>query len=202
MHKGKAMAGKAAIGGGRRERFWRMAPWTVAALLLLTPLVAMQVTDEVNWDVADFALVGAMLVGACGAWELAARTTSNSAYRAGVGVALAAAFILIWMNLAVGLIGTEDNPANLMFGGVLAVGAIGAVVARFQPQGMARALVATALAQASVAAIALIAGSGSTGPAWPGDISILTGFFAALWLVSAWLFRKAAREQRPAGGLS
>jgi hypothetical protein len=86
-----------------------------------------------------------------------------------------------------------------MFGGVLAVGTIGAVIARFQPHGMARALFATALAQAFVAVTALIAGLGSTGPIWPRDILILTGFFAALWLTSAWLFRKAAREQVPAG---
>ena len=125
--------------------------------------------------------------------------TGNIAYRAAVGVAVAAAFILVWMNLAVGIIGTEDNPANLMYGGVLAVGIIGAVIARFQPDGMARALVATALAQALVAVIALIAGLGSTGPSWPWSIVILTGFFAALWLISAWLFRKAAREQTPAG---
>ena len=89
--------------------------------------------------------------------------TGNSAYRAAVGVALAAAFILVWVNLAVGIIGSEDNPANVMYGGVLAVGIIGAIIARFQPHGMARALVATALAQALVAVIALIAGWGSTG---------------------------------------
>jgi len=80
-----------------------------------------------------------------------------------------------------------------MYGGVLAVGIIGAIIARFQPRGMARALFATALAQALVAVIALIAGLGSTGPTWPADILILTGFFTALWLISAWLFRKAAR---------
>jgi hypothetical protein len=148
--------------------------------MLLLPLFAMQVTDEVDWDVADFALFGAMLVGAGGTFELAARMTGNNAYRAAVGVALAAAFILVWMNLAVGIIGNEDNPANLMYGGVLAVGIIGAVIARFQPHGMARALVATALAQALVA---VIAGLGYT--------FILTGFFVALWLISAWLFRKA-----------
>ena len=68
------------------------------------------------------------------------------------------------MNLAVGIIGTEDNPANLMYGGVLAVGIVGAIIARFQPHGMARALVATALAQALVAVIALIAGLGFAGP--------------------------------------
>jgi len=47
--------------------------------------------------------------------------------------------------------------------------------------------------------VALIAGWGSTGPSWPGDILVLTGFFAALWVGSALLFRKAAREQVPAG---
>jgi hypothetical protein len=149
--------------------------------------------------VADFATFGAMLVGAGGTYELAARMTGNNAYRAAVGVALAAAFILVWMNLAVGIVGTEDNPANLMYGGVLAVGIIGAVIARFQSHGMARAMSATALAQALVAVIALTAGLGSTGPSWPGGILILTGFFAALWLISAWLFRKAARKQTSAG---
>jgi hypothetical protein len=171
----------------------------IAALLLLLPLVAMQFTDEMVWDETDFIVMGAMLFGACGAYELAARMTGNIAYRAAVGVAVVAAFILIWMNLAVGIIGSEDNPANLMYGGVLAVGILGALIARFQPDGMARALAATALAQALVGAIALIGGLGSTGANWPQVIVVLTGFFAALWLVSAWLFRKAAREQLSTG---
>ena len=68
----------------------------------------------------------------------------------------------------------------------------GAIIARFQPHGMVRALYATALAQVAVAMIALIAGSGSTAPIWPKDVLILTGFFVALWLLSAWLFRSAA----------
>ncbi len=167
----------------------------IAAFILLLPLLAMQFTDEVVWDGADFAVIGAMLFGACGACELTARMTGNIAYRAAVGVAVATAFILIWMNLAVGMIGSEDHPANLMFGGVLAVGILGALIVRFRPHGMARALAATALAQGLVGAIALIAGLGSAGANWPGAIVFLTGFFATLWLVSAWLFRAAAREQ-------
>jgi len=122
-----------------------------------------------------------MLAAACGTYELAARTTGNRAYRAAFGVAVVSAFILVWINLAVGIIGTEHDPANLMFGGVLAVGIIGAVIARFPP----------ALAQALVGVIALIIGS--------VEAVILTGFFVALWLTSARLFRKAAREQVPAG---
>jgi hypothetical protein len=64
---------------------------------------------------------------------------------------------------------------------------------------MARALFATALAQALVAVIALIAGLGSTGPNWPLNILALTRLFVALSVGSALQFRKAAREQSPAG---
>ena len=184
------MAEMAEEGSGRRATGWRVARWGTAALVLLLPLVAMQFTDEVNWTGTDFAVMGAMLATVCGTYELAAWMTGNRAYRAAVGVALAAAFLLVWLNLAVGIIGAENNPANLMFGGVLAVGIIGALIARFQPHGMARASVATALAQALVGVIALVIGS--------VEAVMLTGFFVALWLTAAWLFRKAAQEHVPA----
>ena len=184
MHSGKATG---AIAG-------RIAPWALAALLLLLPLVAMQVTDEVAWDETDFIVMGALLFGACGAYELAARRTGNGAYRAAVGVAVVAALLLIWINLAVGIIGSEDNPANLMYGGVLGLALAGAVMVRFQPAGLARVLAATALAQAAVGAIAVVLGWGSTGANWPEAILVLTGFFVALWLLSAWLFGRAARK--------
>jgi CHASE2 domain-containing sensor protein len=129
---------------------------------------------------------------------LTVRVRRSTTYRSAVGLALAAPFLLCWINLAVGIIGEPDDPANLMYIGVLAVGIIGAIIARFQPHGMARALFATALAQALVAVITLIAGLGSpaTGPRL---ILTFNGFFVALWLGSAWLFRRAAREQPPAG---
>lgn len=195
------MAGNAESDGRRLRNGWRIAGWGAAAALLLLPLIAMQITDQVDWNPADFAVAGILVVGIGLAYELAARMTGNGAYRAAVGVALAAAFILIWINLAVGIIGTEDDPANLMYAGALAVGIVGAVIARFQPHGMASASVATALAQASVAAIALIAGMGY--PASPAlEILGVNALFVALWLVSARLFRKAARQQTSTGAVS
>jgi hypothetical protein len=172
---------------------WRVAPWLIAALLLLLPLVAMQFSEEMDWDETDFLVLGVMLFGACGTYELAARMTGNPAYRAAVGVAVVTAFLLIWINLAVGIIGSEDNPANLMYGGVLVVGILGGLMVRFKPHGMARALVATAVAQVLVGLVALTAGLGSTGANWPRPVLVLSAFFAAAWLVSAWLFRKAAK---------
>lgn len=127
------------------------------------------------------------------------RRTADTAYRAAVGVALAAVFILIWLTGAVGIIGSEDNGANVMYAGVLAVGIIGALIARFQPRGMTRALFATALAQALAGVIALAAGLGSEGANWPWDILGLTGFFVALFVGSALLFREAAWKQPPTG---
>ncbi len=179
--------------GGWRGNYWRIAAWTAAALILLLPLVAMQFTDEVDWGVGDFIFAGILLGGTGLTYELAVRRTGSYAYRAAVGLALAAAFLLIWVNAAVGIIGSEDEPANLMFFGVLAVGIVGALIARFQPQGMARALFATALAQALTGVIALAAGFGATGPLWWLRLLALTGFFVALFAGSAWLFQKAAQ---------
>jgi len=183
------VTGKAGNGTGWRGNHWRIVGWGTAAIMLLLPLIAMQFTDEVNWDVSDFIIFGAMLITAGGAFELAARMTPNKAYLAAVGVALAAAFFLVWMNGAVGFIGTEENPANLMYAGVLAVGIIGAVIARRQPKGMARAMVATAVAQVLVPVTALIAGLSNT--SGMGNTFVATGIFFALWLSSAWLFRKS-----------
>jgi len=163
------------------------------AFILLIPLLTAPA-----WTLFDFVFAGALIFGTGLTFVLAARKAGNIAYRVAVGVALAAAFILVWVTGAVGIIGSEDNNANLMYFGVLAVGIIGAVIARFRSHGMARALFATALAQALVAVIVLIFGLGLP---WspPLEILALNGFFLALFAGSALLFRYAAREQTPAG---
>ncbi len=123
----------------------------------------------------------------------------NTAYRLAAGVALGGALILVWLSLGVGIIGADGDPANLMYFGVLAVGIVGALMARFHPRGMARALIAMALAQALILMIALIA---RLGHPWSGPLELLglNGFFIALFVGSAWLFRQAARS-RPSSSL-
>lgn len=168
-------------GAGR----WRVLLWGGAALLLLTPLIAMQFTDEVAWTRSDFVAFGAMLAVLCGGFELAARLSRNLGYHIAAGIALVTGFLMVWMNLAVGIIGNEENPANLMFGGVLAVGVVGALVSRFRARGLARTMVAMALALLVVAIVAQIGGDFI----WP-----LAAIFSALWLGAAALFNAAARE--------
>jgi hypothetical protein len=164
------------------------------AILLLIPLLA-----NWPWTLGDFVFAGAMIFGTGLAYVLVARTGGNVAYRFAVGVALAAAFLLVWINLAVGIIGEPDEVANLMYIGVLAVGIAGVFVARFRQEEMARALLATAFAQALVAVIALIFGLGSGSPPGVLGILILNGFFVSLFVGSALLFRYAGREQTLAG---
>ena len=170
-----------------RGRNWRALAWGGAAALILLPLVAMQFTREVNWGPGDFGLAIALVGAVGGTFELAVRASRSWTYRAGIGVALAAVFLLVWINLAVGIIGSEENPANLMYFGVVAIAGAGAALARFRAEALARAMVATAIAQAGVFAVALIAGFGFTGP--------VTIVFCGLWLLSAWLLRRAATEQ-------
>ncbi len=186
------IAGNPGRGVARRERHWRMLRWAAAAALLSVPWFMMQVSDAWDWRPESFVLLGTMLASALGAYELAVRMSGRGSwtYRAGAALAIATGFVLVWMNLAVGIIGPEDNPANLMYGGALLVGAVGAAMARLEPRGMALASFATALALLLVAALAASFWWNES----PGRIGLLflNGTFAAMYLAAAWLFRKAA----------
>lgn len=184
------MADNVELGDRQRGKRWRITTWSGSVLILLLPLVAMQFTDEVNWTLSDFVFAGILLFGSLGAYEVAARKTGNFFYRAGAGVGIAAIFLLIWLNGAVGIIGSERDPVNLVYYAVLAVVVSGAFVARLRPRGMARAMAATAIALALVAVIVLVGGFGSPkGGAL--EVVAVNGFFIAFFAGSAWLFRQA-----------
>lgn len=81
----------------------RVILWVAVAtgLLLLVPLAAMQFTDEMAWTLFDFMLAGALLFGAGLIFVLAARKVR--VHRAVIGIAVAAALIYLWAELAVGI---------------------------------------------------------------------------------------------------
>jgi hypothetical protein len=170
-----------------RKKLFRIA--LVTGCLLLVPLVAMQFTEQVQWNLFDFLVMGSLLFGIGLAYELVARKVSTTAYRVAVGFALAAVLLLIWVNAAVGIIG--DGPVNALYLAVVAVLIIGAAVARLKPRGMVRALCATALAQALVPMIALVLGVPDFSP---GVLPVLgfNAFFVLLFVGSAVLFRRAS----------
>lgn len=70
--------------------------------LLLLPLAAMQITNEVQWGVMDFIVMGFILFGACSAFVLVARQLRRK-YWFVVGLLFAVMLCYIWAELAVGI---------------------------------------------------------------------------------------------------
>lgn len=174
----------------RKPPRWRFAVRGTAGMLLLLPLAVMQLgAPGVHWTASDFAVMGALLAATCAMWELGCRLSRDRAYQGAVALAALTGFLLVWINLAVGFIGDEDNPANLLFGAVLAIGIAGSLLARFRAAGMARALLVVAAAQALVGLLAVRAYR-------VGPIETIASIaFVALWLASAALFRQASRRE-------
>jgi hypothetical protein len=143
----------------------------------------MRFTDEVNWTASDF-VFAAVLFGSVGfVLELIVRKSPSLSYRLGAALAVMGAFLTIWANGAVGMIGDEDNAYNLVFLGVLLLALAGAVAARFRPTGMAAAMAVTAAAQVAASAAGF-----ATDPRG----AVFSMGFGAIWLLSAALFRNSA----------
>ena len=73
------------------------------AALLLIPLTAMQFTDQVLWNAADFVVAGVLLFGTSLALALVAKRVKRPVYRMAAGVAVLSALALVWVELAVGI---------------------------------------------------------------------------------------------------
>lgn len=173
------------IGGGRGGNGWRIAGWGLAVFLLALPFVAMQMTNEVNWSPGDF-VFAAVLFGSVGlAIEFLVRMSDNAYYRWGAVVAVLTAFLTVWVNAAVGMIGDGDTIHVPLFGALLVFALIGCVAVRFRSRGMARVMLAVALAQAAIAA---------SGLAIDPRGALLSMAFAAPWLLAAALFHAAHRD--------
>lgn len=166
---------------------WRLLGWGAAAALLAIPLIA-----DFPWTLSDFIFAGVVFGIVGGTFELAVRRSGNGWYRGGVAVALATSFLLVWINGAVGIIGDEDNPANLMFMVVILMAIAGAIGARFEAAGMARAMFLAAGAECLVLLIVMINRLGAAEPPGFPGVPILVLGFACMWALAGFLFRRAA----------
>src|SRR5580765_7752369 len=118
MHADKTVAGRTADGGGRRRSLWKN-PALITALILLLLLMGNHFVDGWNWPPGAFVVVGTLLFGIGLTYELVTRNRDAIAYRAAVGIAFAAAFLLAGGNLVQW---ADVNPAAVMYFGVPIVG--------------------------------------------------------------------------------
>lgn len=164
---------------------WRLAIWSLAALVMLVPVIAQLTVTGMNWDAFDFGVFAAMLLAGCAGFEVVLRLgAANAAYRIAACLAIGGAFLMVMANLAVGIIGNEGNPVNLLFFALLAMGAFGALAVRFEAAGMARVMTMLATAQALLGLGLAVTGIGFT--------PVFTLFYVLLWLGAGKLFRQSA----------
>nr|WP_315457571.1 hypothetical protein [uncultured Sphingorhabdus sp.] len=172
-----------------RLNMWRILGWGGAVVLILTPLVAMQFTKEVDWDETDF-IVAAIIFGIMGGLiEFAVRLSANWYFRLGSLFAVLAGFMVIWSNLAVGMIGNEDNPVNLWFGLVLLIAITGSIASRFRSSILPQAMFIAGAAQIAIGIFAGILGADPRG----GRFTIV---LSVAWLISSLLFLCAQRRHQ------
>jgi len=119
----------------------------------------------------------------------------NIFYKLAVAWALLTGFLLFWVNLAGGIMGSEDNDANVMFVVVIMIGLIASTWVKFQTLEMSYVMLTLAVSHVFIVAIELIFQFGVEGPIWPFDVIGASCIFVVLWFCSALLFRKAAQVQ-------
>ena len=76
------------------------------AFLLFIPLIAMQFTNEVNWNIFDFMVAGVLLLTTGLAIELVLRKVKKVNMRIVISIIILLMFILLWAELAVGIFGS------------------------------------------------------------------------------------------------
>ena len=84
---------------GKKEYRWLLV---TTGLLLLVPLIAMQLTDEVRWNLMDFLVMG-VLVFCAGSLFIIISKKFKGKHRFFLFALITIIFLYIWAELAVGI---------------------------------------------------------------------------------------------------
>ena len=128
--------------------------------------------------------------------------SKSRAYQAGIAVAIIVSFLVVWTTIV-----RDDGSGAGFFMVILAIG-VGWFAAWFSPAGMARTMVGVAIMQALLGMLIATAPVTAAVPNGPSNALLFSGFFIALWLISANFFRIASKRDqertpaRPHAGLS
>jgi hypothetical protein len=153
---------------------WRIAGWGTIATLLSLPAIL-----DFPWTASDFIIMGVLLGSVGLGIEFLVRRSGSVFVRLGSIMVVLTAFLTIWVNLAVGMIG-DDEPYNLLFAGVLLVALLGSLLVRLRPGSMVKVTLVAAFLQVAV-------GLGGYGMDPRG--AVFSACFGLFWLLAAALFQ-------------
>ena len=183
------MAGSNERADARVWNRWRIARWTAASALLLTPLVVMQFSDEWHWTIGSFLFAGAMIGGVGLLYDFVEWASASRAYRTGSAVAIMASFLTVWTTLV------RDDGTAISYFLLIMAAVVGGFSAWFRPAGMARTMLGVAIMQALLGVAIATAPSTASMPDGSSRALLFAGFFTALWLISATFFRVASHSE-------
>lgn len=111
-------------------------------------------------------------------------------YRAGVALAALTSFLIVWTTIV------RDSVDSAGFFLLIMAPVVGGFAARFRPAGMARTMLGVAAMQVVWSVAVATAPMTVQVPDGAFKTWLFGGFFTLLWLVSAALFRAAAKRCR------
>lgn len=78
----------------------------LAELLLLIPIIGTIISEDVQWNLYDFLIAAVLLVGIAMAFNLVASSYKKNTKLVVIGIGFAALIVLLFIELAVGILGT------------------------------------------------------------------------------------------------
>lgn len=170
----------------------RFTIWAIITTLIIIIILTKQFISKIEWNETIAYILIILTIGAIyELWQLL--KIHNRTYRIALSVGIFGAFLILRVNGAVGIIGSEDNPANLMYWVVLLIMLIGSLISRFKEHWMSLTFFSAAIVQILIPIFALFI--------WPATVSwgeagimgvfIFNSVFAGIFIISALFFQHA-----------
>jgi len=136
----------------------------------------------------DFLVAGGLIAAFGGVFIMGLRASTSRSYRAGFALALLTGLAVLGPALAVGIVGDEGDPADLMYAAILFGGFVAACAVRFSPGGVRRSLYAVSAATGTASLAAISVAGDAQAPGMLMFHALIAGGFA----VSGYLCGQAA----------
>jgi MFS family permease len=166
-----------------------------ASAIILIPLLASFISTEMDWSLFDFVLIWTLLFCAGALYKWITLFANDRGYRAAVGLSIFTGVFIIWSNLGVGIVGSEDEAFNLLYFALLGIGLIAAFWVRFKAKGMAIVMLSLALGLVLIMLLAFGFGLHRIPQSSSIQIIAIHFFLMVPMLLTAILFHHAANDQ-------